>query len=100
VHPDPSNRIAHRDGRLTSDRAASGLEVGVMIGNGARQLPGVGAAATVNPGHLRRLRRRANQAGEPFQIGLALYDEPATVLPGGGIWAAPLWSPWAKAAEG
>jgi len=56
-----------------------------MIGNGAGQLPGVGAAVTVNPSHLRRPTKRANQADEPFQIGLALYDEPATVLPGGGI---------------
>jgi predicted AAA+ superfamily ATPase len=87
---------ADGDYRLMYYRDADKFEVDVVIENAAGRLLGieVKAAATVKESDLRGLRKLASQAGEPFEMGVLLYDGTETMPLGEGIWAAPLSSLW------
>lgn len=87
---------AQGDYRLLHYRDADKFEVDVVIENAAGQLVGVEvkAAATVRDTDLRALRKLARIAGEPFKLGVLLYDGTETLPLGDGLWAAPLSSLW------
>ena len=80
------------DYRLLYYRDSDMVEVDVVIENAARQLVGVEekAAASVNPGDLRDLRKLASLAGDRFVMDVLLYDATETLPLGDGLWAAPL----------
>ncbi|CAB1370998.1 hypothetical protein [Denitratisoma oestradiolicum] len=67
-----------------------------MIENAAGKLVGVKvkAAATVKERDLRGPRKLASIAGDPFKMGVLLYDGAETMPLGDGIWAAPLSTLW------
>ena len=77
-------------------RDADKVEVDVVIENAAGHLVGVEvkASATVKEGDLRGLRKLASLAGDPFKMGILLYDGDETLPLGDNIWAAPLASLW------
>ncbi len=87
---------AQGDYRLLHYRDADKFEVDVVIENAAGQLVGVEvkAAASVRDADLRGLRKLAGIAGEPFKLGVLLYDGTETLPLGDGLWAAPLSSLW------
>jgi predicted AAA+ superfamily ATPase len=84
------------DYRLLYYRDADQVEVDVVIENAAGQIMGieVKAAATVNAGDLRGLKKLASIAGAQFKMGVLLYDGTETLPLGDGLWAAPLSSLW------
>jgi hypothetical protein len=84
------------DYRLLYYRDADQVEVDVVIENAAGQIMGVEvkAAATVNAGDLRGLKKLASIAGAQFKMGVLLYDGTETLPLGDGLWAAPLSSLW------
>ena len=84
------------DYRLLYYRDADQVEVDVVIENAAGQIIGieVKAAATVNAGDLRGLKKLASIAGDQFKLGVLLYDGTETLPLGDGLWAAPLSSLW------
>jgi predicted AAA+ superfamily ATPase len=84
------------DYRLLYYRDADQVEVDVVIENMAGQIMGVEvkAAATVNAGDLRGLKKLASIAGAQFKMGVLLYDGTETLPLGDGLWAAPLSSLW------
>jgi uncharacterized protein len=84
------------DYRLLYYRDADQVEVDVVIENAAGQIIGVEvkAAATVNAGDLRGLKKLASIAGAQFKMGVLLYDGTETLPLGDGLWAAPLSSLW------
>ena len=84
------------DYRLLYYRDADQVEVDVVIENAAGQIIGieVKAAATVNAGDLRGLKKLASIAGAQFKMGVLLYDGTETLPLGDGLWAAPLSSLW------
>lgn len=92
---------ADNDYRLMYYRDADGAEVDVVIENGAGQLVGVEvkAAATVNSGDVKGLRKLASLVDAQFQMGVVLYDGTETLPLGDRIWAAPLSSLWSRPAD-
>jgi predicted AAA+ superfamily ATPase len=84
------------DYRLLYYRDTDQVEVDVVIENAAGQIIGVEvkAAATVNAGDLRGLKKLASIAGAQFKMGVLLYDGTETLPLGDGLWAAPLSSLW------
>lgn len=89
---------AEGDYRLLYYRDSDMVEVDLVIENAAGQLVGVEvkAAASVNPGDLRGLRRLASLAGDRFKMGVLLYDGTETLPLGDGLWAAPLSTLWGR----
>jgi predicted AAA+ superfamily ATPase len=79
-------------------RDADKVEVDVVIENAAGHLVGVEvkASATVKESDLRGLRKLASLAGNPFKMGILLYDGDETLPLGDNIWAAPLATLWGK----
>ena len=67
-----------------------------MVESAGGQLVGVEvkAAATVREADLRGLRKLASLAGEPFMMGVVLYDGDETLPLGDRIWAVPLSTLW------
>jgi len=51
---------------------------------------------TVKESDLRGLRKLASLAGNPFKMGILLYDGDETLPLGDNIWAAPLATLWGK----
>lgn len=89
---------AETNARLLYYRDADRVEVDVVLENSAGQIVAVEvkAAATVNPGDLRGLKKLAHLAGESFRMGVLLYDGEQTLPLGGGLWAAPVSSLWGR----
>lgn len=87
---------AEGDYRILYYRDADKVEVDMVIENAAGELVGVEvkAAATIAESDLRGLRKLAGIAGDPFKIGIVLYDGTETMPLGKNFWAAPLSSLW------
>jgi hypothetical protein len=88
--------MAHADYRLLTCRDADPVEVDLIVECPAGQRVGVEvkAAATVSAGDLRGLKQWSRLAGEPFRLGVLLYDGDETLPLGDGLWAAPLSTLW------
>jgi hypothetical protein len=71
-------------------------EVDLIAENVAGQLIGieVKAAASVNSGDLRNLKRLAGMAGAQFRMGVIFYDGMEITALGEGYWAVPISSLW------
>jgi len=87
---------AEGDYHLHYYRDADQVEVDLVVESAGGQLVGVEvkAAATVREADLRGLRKLASLAGEPFRMGVVLYDGDETLPLGDRIWAAPLSTLW------
>ena len=86
------------DYRLLYYRDSDMVEVDLVGKNAAGQPVGVEvkAAASVNPGDLRGLRKLASLAGDRFKMGVLFYDGTETLPLGDGLWAAPLSTLWGQ----
>lgn len=84
--------------RLLYYRDIDKFEVDMVIENAAGLLIGVEikASATVKESDLRGLKKLASVAGNPFKMGILLYDGTETMPLGDGLWAAPLSSLWGR----
>lgn len=73
-------------------------EVDVVVENAGGQLIGIEikAAASVGTNDLRGLKRLANIAGDPFKLGVILYDGTETLPLGARLWAAPISTLWGQ----
>jgi uncharacterized protein len=87
-HDEPMALFHYRD--------KDGAEVDIVIERGARALAGVGvkAAATVNAGDFRGLRKLKEAAGKRFVGGVVLYDGETSASFGDGLHAVPLRMLW------
>lgn len=90
-HDEPLSFFHYRD--------KDGVEVDVVIEQGARALAGieVKAAATVNSADFRGLRKLRETAGDRFAAGVVLYDGDTCVGFGDRLHAVPLRAMWMKA---
>ena len=72
------------------------FEVDIVIEWGASRIAAieVKAAASVNEGDLRGLRKLREAAGKGFACGVVLYDGAATIAFGEGLFAVPLRALW------
>lgn len=89
---------AETNARLLYYRDADRVDVDVVLENPAGQIVAVEvkAAATVNPGDLRGLKKLAHLAGESFKLGVLLYDGEQILPLGDRLWAAPVSSLWGR----
>jgi len=80
-------------------RDADQFEVDLVLENPSGQIVGieVKAAASVQEGDLRGLKKLANLAGPDFKMGVVLYDGTETLPLGPAFWAVPLSSLWGAA---
>lgn len=72
------------------------FEVDIVLEQGRSRVAGVEvkAAASVNEGDLRGLRKLRDTAGKDFACGAVLYDGTATIAFGEGLFAVPLRTLW------
>lgn len=72
------------------------FEVDIVLEQGRSRVAGVEvkAAASVNEGDLRGLRKLRDTAGKDFACGAVLYDGTATIAFGKGLFAVPLRTLW------
>ncbi|MBX2809044.1 MAG: ATP-binding protein [Cellvibrionaceae bacterium] len=84
--------------RLLCYRDTDKFEVDFVIESAAGHIVGIElkAAATVQAGDLRGLKKLASLAGDQFTMGVLLYDGTETLPLGNRIWAAPLSSLWGQ----
>ena len=77
-------------------RDREGAEVDIVIDAGHRGIAGieVKAAATVDRGDFRGLRKLQHATGDTFAKGIVLYDGEACVPFGDGLWAVPAGMVW------
>jgi predicted AAA+ superfamily ATPase len=89
---------ADGDYHLMYYRDTEKVEVDVVIENALGQLVGVEikAAATVQEGDLRGLKKLSGLAGDQFKMGVLLYDGDETLPMGNNIWAAPISTLWGR----
>ncbi len=87
-HEAPMNFFHFRD--------RDGVEVDIVIEQGARAVAGVEvkAAATVRPGDFRGLRKLAAAAGDRFARGVVLYDGEVSARFGDRLHAVPIRRLW------
>lgn len=71
-------------------------EIDIVIENEQRELVAieVKAAATVNAGDFKGLRKLAHVCGDDFKLGVVLYDGEGVVPFGDRMWAAPVSCLW------
>ncbi len=83
--------------RLFHFRDRDGVEVDMVLEQGARRLVGVEvkASATVRPTDFRGLRKLRRAAGKRFVSGVVLYDGETCASFGDGMYAVPLRLLWA-----
>jgi predicted AAA+ superfamily ATPase len=72
------------------------FEIDIVLERGQAEIAGVEvkAAASVNEGDFRGLRKLGNATGERFTAGVVLYDGTATIPFGDGFFAVPLRRLW------
>jgi len=77
-------------------RDKDGVEVDIVIEQGARAVAGVEvkAAATVTEADFRGLRKLQHAAGSAFRHGVVLYDGNTSVTFGNGMYAVPIRHLW------
>ena len=77
-------------------RDKDGVEVDIVLERGGQRVAGVEvkAAATVNAGAFRGLRKLRDSAGQRFAAGVVLYDGEATAPFGEHLYAVPIRSLW------
>jgi predicted AAA+ superfamily ATPase len=77
-------------------RDRDGVEVDIVLERGSRQIAGVEvkAAASVNAGDFRGLRKLSEAAGERFSAGIVLYDGRHAVPFGNKLFAIPVRALW------
>lgn len=80
-------------------RDADQFEVDLVLENSSGQIVGVEvkAAASVQEGDLRGLKKLASLAGPDFKMGVILYDGTETLPLGPAFWAVPISSLWGAA---
>ena len=80
-------------------RDKDGVEVDIVLERGGQRVAGVEvkAAATVNAGDFRGLRKLWDSAGQRFAAGVVLYDGEATAPFGEHLYAVPIRSLWETA---
>jgi uncharacterized protein len=85
-----------QDIRFFHFRDRDGSEVDIVLERGAREVAGVEvkAAASVNPGDFRGLRKLRAAAGAKFTAGVVLYDGEMSASFGDGLHAVPIRALW------
>ncbi len=78
------------------------FEVDIVLEHGRSRVAGVevNAAASVNEGDLRGLRKLEDAAGKAFTCGVVLYDGTATISFGERLFAVPLRTLWERPVSG